>query len=76
MSIDKCVAEKHALLVEHEEALACENHATHTIGVGRDCLTVELADVLVSTRGKCVTLILVNTKVELGTMLNHRLVER
>ena len=61
-------------MLEHHFLL--QNDASHTIQRGRNLITIEFTDVLVSHRIVVVALILVQSKIEFSAMLNHRNIER
>ena len=70
------VANEDAVLVVLEKELLLQNHAAHTVDGSWNLVTVKLANVLVTLRTVVVALILMQTQVELGAMLNDGAVER
>ena len=75
VGINQSVADDDTWLMEHNKAFTSQDHTSHTIGVGGDGFTIKLTDVLVSTGGKGVALILVDTKIKLCSMLYDSLIE-
>ena len=75
MGINQSVADDDTWLMEHNKAFTSQDHTSHTIGVGGDGFTIKLTDVLVSTGGEGVALILVDAKIELCSMLYDSLIE-
>ena len=76
MGIFQRVANKDAVLISLEDGLSLQQYATDSVDGGGYYVTGKLADVLVTLGAVVVTLILVESEVELGTVLNHRTVER
>ena len=70
------VADEDTILVVLEKELLLQNHAAHAVDGSWNLVTVKLANVLVTLRTVVVALILMQTQVELGAMLNDGAVER
>ena len=76
MRLDKSVTDQHTVLLRYEYHLFCQNHATHTICGAWHALAVKLADIFVTRRAVDTFLIPVDTQIELGSMLDYRLIKR
>ena len=75
MGIFQCIADEDTVLIMLEDYLLLQNHTTHTIGRCRYLGGIKFTDVLVSVRTEIVALILVESEVELSTMLDDRTIE-
>ena len=76
VSILQRVANQQPVLMVLEEHLLLQEHAPHPIDGSGDEVAIKLTDVLVPHRAEIVALILVQSEIELCTMLNDRDVER
>jgi hypothetical protein len=70
------VADEDTVLIVVEHHLLFQQDAADAIERGGNNITVKLADVLVTLRAVVVALILVESKIELCTVLNYRTVKR
>jgi hypothetical protein len=70
------IADEDTVLIGLEDGLSFQHYATYAINRGGHYVTRKLTDVLVTLRAVVVALILVETEVELSTVLNDRTVER
>ena len=75
MCINKGVTDKDAVFVVLEHHFFLQNNATYAVECCRHFVTIELAYIFVTFRTVVVALILVQTEVELSTMLYNRGVE-
>ena len=75
MGILQRIADEDAVLIVLEHHFLLQYYATHAINRGRHYVTAKLADVLMTLRAEVVALILVESEIELSTVLNHRTVE-
>ena len=73
-ALQKRVANKHARLETNQHALLLKNHRSNAISRAGDDVAVKLTDVLVSVRTEMILTVLVQTQVELCTVLDYRLV--
>ena len=76
VGIVQSVANEDAILIGLEDGLFPQHHAAHAIRCRRHEAAIKLTDVLVSLRTEVVALILVETQVEFGSVLDDRAVER
>ena len=76
MCVDQSITNQDAIFIVLEHYLFLQNHTTDTISSSRHLGSIELSDVLVSVWTEIIALILVQTEVELGAMLDNRTVER
>ena len=75
MSIHQSVANDDAVLEVLEHHLAFQDDASHTIDGCGHLERIKLADVFVSARTEVVSVVLMQTEIELGSMLNDSSVE-
>ena len=69
------IAYEDTVLIVLEHHFLLQYYATHAINRGRHYVTAKLADVLMTLRAIIIALILVESEVELCTVLNDRTVE-
>ena len=70
------VTNKDSVLVMYKGFLFLKPNATHVVYCGRHALPGKLANVLVASWAEVVTIILVQTKIELRTVQHYSLIER
>ena len=75
MGILQSITDQDAVLIMLEDDLLLQDDTSYTISGGRHLGGIKLTDVLVSVRTEIVALILVESEVELSTMLDDRTVE-
>ena len=76
MCIHQRVAYKDAVLIMLEHHFLLKQHAAHAINRGRHLVAIELADILMPFRAVIVTLVLVQSKVELRAVLDYCDIQR
>ena len=76
MGINQGVAYQNTVFIVSEHHFFLYHHPTDTVKRSRNLAAVEFADILMSIRTVVVTLIPMQTKIELGTMLNYRGIKR
>jgi hypothetical protein len=76
MAVKKGITNQEAVFVCLEDYLLLQYHSSHTIDGSWNLVTVKLANVLVTLRAVVVALILVESQIELSTMLNNCNIER
>ena len=76
VGIDQRVADEDAVFMVNENLLFAEDDASHAVSGCRDVLAVKLTDVLVAVGAEVPAAILVQAQVELGPVLDDRLVQR
>ena len=76
MRFKKRVTDVQAEVVRAEANFLLQQYTANSVCPSRNLVPFETYDVLVTLRAVILTLILVQTKVELCTVLNHRLVKR
>ena len=74
--IHQRVAYKDAVLIMLEHHLLLKQHAAHAINRSRHLVAIELADILMPFGAVIVTLVLVQSKVELRAVLDYRDIQR
>ena len=76
MGVNKCIADKDAVFIMLEDHLFLQEYTADTIKRGRHFVTIKLTDILMTFGAVVVALILVETEVELSSMLDNCRVER
>ena len=75
MGVKKRITYKYAVLIMLKQLFFLEEHASYTVYGGRNLVTVELPYVFVSLGTEVVTPILMESQVELRSMLDHRFIK-
>ena len=76
MCINKGITDKDAVFIVLEHYLFFQKHTAYAVECCGHCVTIELSDIFVTFRTVIIALILVQTKIELGAVLNNGGVER
>ncbi len=76
MAIHQGITQQNTILIMLEHHFLLQDDTPHTIQRGGNLVTIEFLDVLVSHRIVVVSLILVQSKIKLSTMLNHCNIQR
>ena len=69
------ITQQHTVFVVYEYNFLTQNDTTHSEGRSRNFITFKLTDVLMSIRAEVIAIILMQSQIELSTMLNHRFIE-
>jgi len=76
MGVNQCVTNQNSVFMMNEQGFFLQDYTTYTIQGCRHIFTFIFTNVLVASGGVVISLILVKAQIELGTMLNHRCVQR
>ena len=76
MTVNQRIADQNSIFIMLEDYLFLEDHTTHTVKCSRHLIAIKLTNVLVAQRTEVVALVLMQTKIEFSTMLNHRNIQR
>ena len=76
MTVNQRIADQDSIFIMLENYLFLEDHTTHTVKCSRHLIAIKLTNVLVAQRTEVVALVLMQTKIEFSTMLNHRNIQR
>ena len=76
MCINQRIADEQPVFISLEDKFLFQHYPTHSVERGRHFVAIKLANVFMPLRAVVVALILVQSKVKLGTVLNDGDVER